>query len=67
MRVLRALCVPPWLGQSGVVDSADIPLNISRESMQDTALMRRIRSVLTRKVLKYVKLRVFVVTEGGGV
>ena len=27
--------------------------------------MRRIRSVLTRKVLKYVKLRVFVVTEGG--
>ncbi len=37
----------------GVVDSSDIPLNVSRETMQDTALIRRIRSVLTRKVLKY--------------
>jgi hypothetical protein len=45
---------------AGVVDSPDIPLNISRESMQDTALMRRIRSVLTRKVLKYVQARLCV-------
>jgi len=33
----------------GVVDSEDIPLNISRENMQDSALLRRINNVLTRR------------------
>lgn len=46
--------MPAWLRfLHGVVDSEDIPLNISRESMQDTALMRRIRTVLTRRVLRF--------------
>lgn len=46
--------MPEWLRfLRGVVDSEDIPLNISRESMQDTALMLRIKSVLTRRVLRF--------------
>ena len=36
--------LPDWLRfMYGVVDSEDIPLNISRESMQDSALIVRIR------------------------
>ena len=46
--------MPDWLRfLHGVVDSEDIPLNISRENMQDTALMTRIKSVLTRRVLRF--------------
>ena len=46
--------MPEWLRfLKGVVDSEDIPLNISREGMQDSALMRRIRNVLTRRVLRF--------------
>jgi TNF receptor-associated protein 1 len=48
--------MPDWLRfVNGVVDSEDIPLNISRESMQDSALMRRLRSVLTRRVLRFLE------------
>jgi molecular chaperone HtpG len=36
----------------GVVDSSDLPLNVSREMLQDDALVRRIRKSLTGKVLK---------------
>ena len=32
----------------GVVDSEDIPLNISRENMQDSSLIERVGSVVTR-------------------
>lgn len=39
----------------GVVDCEDIPLNISRENYQDTALMAKVRSYLTKKVLKFLK------------
>ncbi|MDA0577242.1 MAG: molecular chaperone HtpG [Verrucomicrobia bacterium] len=35
----------------GVVDSSDLPLNVSREMLQDDALPRRIRKSLTGKVL----------------
>jgi HSP90 family molecular chaperone len=38
----------------GVVDSEDIPLNISRENMQDSALIARIASVLTKKMIKFI-------------
>jgi len=37
----------------GVVDSEDIPLNLSREHLQDSALIRRISNVLTKRILKW--------------
>jgi TNF receptor-associated protein 1 len=47
--------MPDWLRfVHGVVDSEDIPLNISRESMQDSALMKRIKAVITRRVLRFL-------------
>ena len=48
--------MPDWLRfMQGVVDSEDVPLNISRESMQDSALMRRIKATLTRRVLRFLE------------
>jgi molecular chaperone HtpG len=35
----------------GVVESDDLPLNISRETLQENAVLRKIRDVLTRKLL----------------
>jgi len=47
--------LPEWLRfVQGVVDSEDVPLNISRETMQDSALLRRLRAVLTRRVLRFL-------------
>ena len=46
---------PEWLRfMKGVVDSEDLPLNISRETMQDSALLRKINDVLTKRVLKWL-------------
>jgi len=46
---------PLWLRfLRGVVDSEDIPLNISRETMQDSALLSKIRDVLTKRFLKFL-------------
>lgn len=39
---------------TGVVDSEDLPLNISRESMQDSALLAKINKVVTSKLLKFL-------------
>lgn len=39
----------------GVVDSEDIPLNVSRESVQSNAVMARIKKVLTGKVISTLK------------
>ena len=36
-----------------MVDSEDIPLSISRESMQDSSLLQRVRDILTRKLLRF--------------
>jgi HSP90 family molecular chaperone len=48
--------LPDWLRfVRGVVDSEDIPLNISRETMQDSALIKRIRNVLTKKVISFLE------------
>ncbi|MCU0797183.1 MAG: molecular chaperone HtpG [Akkermansiaceae bacterium] len=45
--------LPEWLRfMKGVIDSADLPLNISRESMQDSALVRKIGQVIAKRVLK---------------
>ncbi|MCX7048771.1 MAG: molecular chaperone HtpG [Candidatus Sumerlaeota bacterium] len=45
--------LPEWLRfVRGVVDSEDLPLNISRETMQDSALMRKLSNVLTSRLLK---------------
>ena len=47
---------PEWLRfLKGVVDSEDLPLNISRETMQDSALLRKINEVLTKRVLKWLE------------
>jgi TNF receptor-associated protein 1 len=47
---------PEWLRfLKGVVDSEDLPLNISRESMQDSALLRKLNEVLTKRVLKWLE------------
>ena len=35
----------------GVVDSSDLPLNVSREILQDDAVVRKIRSNITGKIL----------------
>ncbi len=45
--------LPEWLRfVKGVVDSADLPLNISRETMQDSALVRKLNSVITKRIIK---------------
>lgn len=47
---------PEWLRfLKGVVDSADLPLNISRETMQDSALVQKLNSVLTKRYLKLLE------------
>ena len=47
---------PEWLRfLKGVVDSEDLPLNISRETMQDTSLMQKLNQVLTGRFLKFLE------------
>lgn len=38
-----------------MVDCEDLPLNISRETYQDSALIAKLRNVLTRRVLKHLE------------
>ena len=45
--------LPRWLRfMKGVVDSEDIPLNLSRELLQDSNLIRRLRNILTQKIIR---------------
>ncbi|KAF0093386.1 MAG: molecular chaperone HtpG [Puniceicoccaceae bacterium 5H] len=47
--------LPEWMRfVKGVVDSADLPLNISRESMQDSALVQKISKVITNRFIKFL-------------
>lgn len=39
----------------GVVDCEDLPLNISRETYQDTSLIAKLRTVITRRVIKMLE------------
>eukprot|EP01121_Diplochlamys_sp_Union-15-3_P012445 TRINITY_DN3726_c0_g1_i2.p1 TRINITY_DN3726_c0_g1~~TRINITY_DN3726_c0_g1_i2.p1 ORF type:complete len:376 (+),score=74.95 TRINITY_DN3726_c0_g1_i2:89-1129(+) len=48
--------LPEWLRFiKGVVDSEDLSLNLSREFIQDSAIIKRLQGVLTRRILKYLK------------
>jgi molecular chaperone HtpG len=45
--------LPDWLRfVRGVVDSEDIPLNVSREMVQKTPVVRKIREALVKRILK---------------
>uniref|UniRef100_A0A0G4H766 Histidine kinase/HSP90-like ATPase domain-containing protein n=1 Tax=Chromera velia CCMP2878 TaxID=1169474 RepID=A0A0G4H766_9ALVE len=47
--------VPRWLGfVKGVVDCDDLPLNVSRENMQDSRLMSRLSHVVVSRLLKFL-------------
>ncbi|KAI4457334.1 heat shock protein 90 family member [Holotrichia oblita] len=47
--------LPKWLRfVKGVVDSEDIPLNLSRELLQNSVLIRKVQNVLTNRILKFL-------------
>lgn len=47
--------LPKWLRfMKGVVDSEDIPLNLSRELLQDSALIRKLRTVIQNRVIRFL-------------
>ena len=48
--------LPPFLRfLRGVVDCEDIPLNISRETLQDSQVLRKLGEVVTKRALKHLK------------
>ncbi len=47
--------LPEWLRfVKGVVDSEDLPLNISRQALQDNMLVTKLRKVITTRFLKFL-------------
>ena len=47
--------LPEWARfLKGVVDSADLPLNISREMLQDSALVQKLNRVVSKRVCKHL-------------
>ena len=47
--------LPEWLRfLKGVIDSEDLPLNISRETMQDRSLIEKLNKVVTKRFLKFL-------------
>lgn len=54
----KAELLPPWLRFiQGVVDTEDLPLNVSREMLQSTPVLGRIRKALIGRVLSELKTR----------
>jgi molecular chaperone HtpG len=54
----RAALLPPWLRfVQGVVDTEDLPLNVSREMLQTTPVLARIRKAVTNRVITELKSR----------
>ncbi|XP_020285876.1 heat shock protein 75 kDa, mitochondrial isoform X2 [Pseudomyrmex gracilis] len=50
--------LPKWLRfVKGVVDSEDIPLNLSRELLQNSTLIGKLRNVLTARIVKFLHER----------
>ena len=48
--------LPEWMRfVKGVVESEELPLNISRETVQDSGLMTKLRKVITRRFLRFLK------------
>ena len=53
-----AKLLPDWLRfVQGVVDTEDLPLNVSREMLQATPVLARIRRAVTNRVLTELKTR----------
>ncbi|TGE35451.1 molecular chaperone HtpG [Desulfosporosinus fructosivorans] len=49
------IVLPEWLRfLRGVMDSEELPLNISRETMQDSALITKLNKVVTSRFLKFL-------------
>jgi molecular chaperone HtpG len=54
----KAELLPKWLRfVSGVVDTEDLPLNVSREMLQTTPVLARIRKALIGRVMSELKSR----------
>ena len=54
----KADLLPHWLRfVSGVVDTEDLPLNVSREMLQTTPVLARIRKALIGRVMAELKTR----------
>ena len=54
----RAELLPNWLRfVQGVVDTEDLPLNVSREMLQSTPVLARIRRAVTNRVMTELKTR----------
>src|SRR3978361_1558002 len=54
----EANLLPPWLRfVQGVVDTEDLPLNVSREMLQATPVLARIRRAVTGRVLSELASR----------
>ncbi|XP_017837620.2 heat shock protein 75 kDa, mitochondrial [Drosophila busckii] len=50
--------LPKWLRfVKGVVDSEDIPLNLSRELLQNSSLIRKLSSVISSRVIRFLQER----------